>query len=251
MNKTIKLKPKTIVLFLSALITTINCKSYAADLSPYQKLFEYLFTKIEIPTKSIKAWISGTEYTGEIKVSGCQFTCTIIEPHDGPRSYKVTEIIRTANTDSRGMLFYNTTTTKNTYSKDGGKIQFEESKSADSFPLYIEKYNYECQSSKNNSVEIKSSTSCTAVMTAAGPSLKSTELPSYKFDLQAAVKTVPKGCISDKEYTEWMENPAYLKTQTINLTSIINAPLTISTKFTPDLNQEMATEVSYRWTKIK
>ena len=251
MNKTIKLKPKTIVLFLSALITTINCKSYAADLYPYQKLFEYLFAKIEIPTKSIKAWISGTEYTGEIKVSGCQFTCTIIEPHDGPRSYKVTEIIRTANTDSRGVLFYNTTTTKNTYSKDGGKIQFEESKSADSFPLYIEKYNYECQSSKNNSVEIKSSTSCTAVMTAAGPSLKSTEVPSYKFDLQAAVKTVPTGCISDKEYTEWMNKPAYLKTQTINLTSIINGPLTISAKFTPDLNQEMATEVSYRWAKIK
>ena len=48
-----------------------------------------------------------------------------------------------------------------------------------------------------------------------------------------------------------MEKPAHLKTQTINLTSIINAPLTISTKFTPDLNQEMATEVSYRWTKIK
>lgn len=88
-------------------------------------------------------------------------------------------------------------------------------------------------------------------MTAAGPSLRLTELPSYKYDLQATVKTVPKGCISDKEYTEWMEKPAYLKTQTINLTSIINSPLTISTKFTPDLNQEKATEVSYRWTKIK
>ncbi len=169
MNKTIKLKPKTIVLFLSILITIQNCKSYAADLSPYQNLFKYLFTKAEIPTKSIKAWISGTEYTGEIKISDCQFTCTIIEPHDGRRSYKVTEIMRIANTDSRGILFYNTTTTKNTYSNDGRKIQFEESKSADSFPLYIEKYNYECQSSKNNSVEIKSSTSCTAVMTAAGP----------------------------------------------------------------------------------
>ena len=45
--------------------------------------------------------------------------------------------------------------------------------------------------------------------------------------------------------------PAYLKTQTISLTSIINGPLTISAKLTPDLNQEMATEVSYRWTKIK
>jgi hypothetical protein len=52
MNKKIKFKPKTIVLFFSALISTINYKSYAADLSPYQKLFEYLFTKPEIPTKS-------------------------------------------------------------------------------------------------------------------------------------------------------------------------------------------------------
>ncbi len=85
----------------------------------------------------------------------------------------------------------------------------------------------------------------------AGQILGESEVPSYKFDLQAAVKTVPTGCISDKEYTEWMNKPAYLKTQTISLTSIINGPLIISAKFTPDLNQEMATEVSYRWTKIK
>lgn len=121
------------MLFLSVLITTINCKSYAADLSPYQKLFEYLFTKAEIPTKSIKAWISGTEYTGDIKISDCRFTCTIIEPHDGPRSYKVTEIIRIANTDSRGILFYDTTTTKIHTQKMAGKFSSKNQKAQTCF----------------------------------------------------------------------------------------------------------------------
>lgn len=88
-------------------------------------------------------------------------------------------------------------------------------------------------------------------MTVAGPSLKSTEKPAYRFDLQASAKTVPKGCITEKEYTEWTEKPEYIKTQTITLESIINTPLTISARFTPDLNQEIANNVSYRWVKIR
>ena len=88
-------------------------------------------------------------------------------------------------------------------------------------------------------------------MTIAGPSLKSTEYPAFRFDLQASVKTVPKGCVSNKEYAEWLEAPEQLKTQTIFVTSIINTPLKISSQFTLDLNQEIVGNASYRWTKVR
>ena len=236
----------------SFLIAVAENDLNANPTSPVQKLLEDLIVKpIESVTKPIKSWIFGTEYTGSVIISSCRFSCTTIQPHDSNRSYVVTEIKRTANTDSRGTLFYNTSTIKTTYSNDGKIIQSEESKNSDPFPLYIENYVYDCQSSKNNSTEIKSSVGCTAVMTIAGPSLQSREKPAFRFDLQASVKAVPKGCISEKDYTEWAESSEYLKTQTVPLESIINSPLVVLTQFTPNLNQEMANNVSYRWTKTK
>jgi hypothetical protein len=247
-----KMKSSFNLMALTALIGAMNHRLYATNLSPIQKLLEDLIVKpVDSITKPVKSWIFGTEYTGNITISHCRFSCTTIQPYDSNRGYIVTEIKKIANTDSRGALFYNTLTTKTTYSNDRKIIQFEESKSTDPFPLYIENYIYDCQSSYNNSTEIKSSTGCTAVMTVAGPSLKSTEKPAYRFDLQASAKTVPKGCITEKEYTEWTEKPEYIKTQTITLESIINTPLTISARFTPDLNQEIANNVSYRWVKIR
>lgn len=206
---------------------------------------------LESLTKPIKSWIFGTEYTGAVNISSSRFNCTIVEPYDTNRGYTITEIKRTTNTDSRGIIFYNSLTIKTTYQNDGKIISSEETKSTDSFALYIENYVYDCQSSKNNSTEIKSSTDCTATMTIAGPSLKSTENPAFKFDLQSSVKTVPKGCISNKEYSEWSEAPEYLKTQTVIVTSIINSPLRLSKQFTPDLNQEIVSNTSYRWTKVR
>lgn len=228
----------------------------AGDTGGLGGLVEKLITKqLESGSGSlmqpIKAWIFGTEYTGAVSISSSRFDCTIVEPYDTNRGYTIKKIKRKTITDSRGILFYNTLTTKTTYQNDGKQIQFEETKSTDSFPLYIENYVYDCESSKNNSTEIKSSTGCTATMTIAGPSLKSTEYPAFRFDLQASVKTVPKGCISNKEYAEWLEAPEQLKTQTIFVTSIINTPLTISSQFTPDLNQEIVGNASYRWTKVR